>query len=367
MKSFKFSRRSIDRASNVVNEIREGARRQNRLYATIFILLLIFAGIYILRRVMMDSYDGFIVTKDVDIRHSNDIEILEYHVKPGDRVNEGDTLYSYMVVDLFNQISNPLSSLDLSVRRSEAQREVQRLQSSYQRERYLVDSLHDIVGRYREDVRLGLKITEALTGQEWLLNQHSQELRHIGRLITIQNRAVDGYALNFNTKHTSLASVTESQRKRDIENLGFTFDYRLAYVDMTIVEISAPCGVMTQAGECVITYSPTDNPKMTDLHVKMMLMPKQFHRISEGMIFDLYAGNDYLGEVRTTYTSTYLKVDPNNKESHETVGKQNVRNLALRAEFINTDTIPYKYMVDRYPVNLRRYKWNKLRELAREF
>lgn len=359
MKSFKFSRRSIDRASNVVSEIRRGAKRQNRLYAAIFALLMLIAAIYIFRHVMMDSYDGFIVTQDVDIRHANDIEIMEYFVKPGDRVCEGDTLYSYMVVDLFNQVSNPIGNLELSVRRSEALREVQRLQSNYQRERYLVDSLKDIVNHYREDVRLGLKIAEALTGQEWLLNQHSQQLRHIARLIAIQNRAVDGYALNFNTHHSSLSTVTESQRKCDIKDLGFTVDHRLAYVDMAIVEVVAPSGVLTLAGESVITYSPIDNPKMTDLHVKMMLMPKHFHRIKEGMIFDLYAAGDHLGEVRTTYSSTYIKLDPNNKKSHESVGKQKIRNLAIRAEFIDTDTIPYKYKVDQYPVKLRRYKWKR--------
>ena len=69
------------------------------IYLSLLILLLLFLLKYTYREVFYIEGDGQVLFEKVDIRHTDDIRILEFYKKEGDEVEVGDTLFTYFLDD----------------------------------------------------------------------------------------------------------------------------------------------------------------------------------------------------------------------------------------------------------------------------
>ncbi|MFI3265155.1 MAG: hypothetical protein SNG38_07410 [Rikenellaceae bacterium] len=358
-------KRVVTNASAAADEITSRAKKSNKLYATSFILLAIVVILYITYSLSLTTYDGFMVSRNVSIRPSNNMVVVEYMVKPGDYVNEGDTLYSYVNVDWVNKAADPYYESQNAVRKNEATIRRDRLRSEYSKQIQTLDSLTSVVERAKEDVYLGVATKEYMEQLEWDMFIAKKETENTIRLIAIEQRAISEageLAGRVATNSHSIGVYSHTDRINGREAFGLLYSHRVAYVDMLIVDIHARHGVLVMGDEPIITYMPYNNPEMLDTHAKMLLSPDQFSAVRDSMIFNVYAGKDYIGKVRTTYQSTFIS-DHNiqTQDKYERNYKQ--QDIVVRAEFLDKDCVYRKYQVDKYPLRLTRYKWGWLNKI----
>ncbi|MFR9531777.1 MAG: hypothetical protein SNG20_00655 [Rikenellaceae bacterium] len=309
-------KRVITNASAAADEITSRTKKKNRIYTLTFILLGILVLSYILYAFSLTTYDGFMVSRNVSIRSANNIVIVEYRVQPGDYVMEGDTLYSFVNIDWINKSADPYYQANSIIRINEATMRRDRLLSEYAMQKKTLDSLQSVVERAKEDIYMGVATKEYAEQLEWDKFMAKQELDNTARLISIEQRAVESAgsaAADASIAVQSSHEVTSySHTERVSGESGFgsgfvsSFDYCVAYVDMLIVDVHARHGVLNISGEPIVTYMPYANPEMLDMHVKMLLSPNQFSNVKDGMIFNVYAGRDYIGKINTTYQSTFI-------------------------------------------------------------
>lgn len=366
MKNISHSKIIDNSTINIVNEINKRARRQNRLYTLIFFALGFMVLFYLAYCYSVTKYDGFIVSRNATIRHTNNIVVVSYKVKPGDMVKEGDTLYSYINIDYANRISNPYMIFETDGRRWDAEYRRDKLKSEYIEQKRALDSLQIIIGRTQKDVKLGVSTKEFLEELQWQKIQAYEKMENTHRLIGQEQDIVNSLntSFDFGQRIESISSYSHRYRKEHTEIFGSAYKYRIAYVDMVIVDIEARHGVLAINGEPVITYMPYNNPEMLDVHVKMLLTPKEFSNVDAGMIFDAYIGNDKVGEVQATYSSTYIK----NGSSRKQIGSEyeyshNNKEIIVRAEFLDKSTLVQKYQVDGFPITLKKFRWKKADKL----
>lgn len=352
-------KRVINNSSAVADEITMRAKKQNKIYTLAFTVLGIAVIAYILYSLSVTTYDGFVVSRNVNIRANYNNVVVDYMVRPGDYVKEGDTLYSYVNVDWVNNASNPYNVLNTDVRAWDAQLRRDRLRSEYTQQKHITDSLRGMVFNASEDVKLGVTTKEFLTDKKLELHQSNKKQEHILRLISIENKALAD-AENASKSAISegfkdLGSYTHSQRINNPNLFGVSYKYRVAYVDMLIVDIQARNGVLVMEGEPILTYMPYNTPSMLDMHAKMILTPEEYSEVHEDDIYRAYAGGEYIGSVRATSSSTYVN-DGISQSASEYTYHYNDKHIIVRAEFISNTGFISRYQVDRLPIELRKYQ-----------
>ena len=74
-------------------------RKQQIVFGCIFAAVLLILAIYVVRRVVYTYYDGYIKLDQNNMRAVDDLFVLRIYKEVGDRVEAGDTLYSYVLID----------------------------------------------------------------------------------------------------------------------------------------------------------------------------------------------------------------------------------------------------------------------------
>ncbi len=66
-------KRVITNASAAADEITSRTKQKNRLYAVTFVILAVIVILYVMYALSLTTYDGFMVSRNVSIRHSSNI------------------------------------------------------------------------------------------------------------------------------------------------------------------------------------------------------------------------------------------------------------------------------------------------------
>ncbi len=358
-------KRVITNASAAADEITSRTKKKNKLYTISFIVLAILVLFYIMYAMSITTYDGFMVSNNVSIRPSTTMVVVDYKVKPGDLVKEGDTLYSYININRLSYLADPSNENRHATSVAEATIRRDRLRSELSRQIQTRDSLRGVIKRTEEDVYLGVATKEYAEQLEWDLFLVQKGAENTSRLIAIEQDAIEDATKLLNSASAGVRparSYSYTERLNGSEIFGQAYNYHIAYVDMIVVDIHSHHGALVLTGEPVLTYMPYNNDEMLDMHAKMLLDPSQFASVSEGMVFSVYAGTDYIGKVRTTYQATFIS-DENvhTQNKYERDFKQ--QDIVVRAEFLDKDCVYRKYQVNKYPLQLTRYKWDWLNKL----
>lgn len=80
--------------------------KQQIIFACIFTVLVVLGAAWLYRRVVYTYYDGYINLDQNHMRAIDDLFVLKVYKKTGDMVHEGDTLYSYVLIDNILQQHN---------------------------------------------------------------------------------------------------------------------------------------------------------------------------------------------------------------------------------------------------------------------
>lgn len=102
--------------------------KQQVTFAIIFAVILAIGVGWIYRRIMYTTYDGYIKIDQNYMRAVDDLFVLDVFHKAGDTVEQGDTLYSYILIDnlLSQQNVNTLPTIVTDLHQMQAQAELAR-------------------------------------------------------------------------------------------------------------------------------------------------------------------------------------------------------------------------------------------------
>ena len=103
MQSFSF-KSDYDENRNIERIIKERNRKlakQQIIFTIVLIVVLTLLGIYIFRKIVYTEFDGYVQTEYKDYRAVEDMYIFDQYTAVGDIVIPGDTLYSFVYINLF--------------------------------------------------------------------------------------------------------------------------------------------------------------------------------------------------------------------------------------------------------------------------
>lgn len=95
-----------DDALDLLKSQKKKLAKQQVIFASIFIVIIILLAIYIVSRVIFVYYDGYIRLDKNDIRAINDMYIVDMRANVGDSIHQGDTLFTYVLLDQVFQHSD---------------------------------------------------------------------------------------------------------------------------------------------------------------------------------------------------------------------------------------------------------------------
>ena len=103
MQSFSFKsdydeNRNIER---IISERNRRLARQQLIFTLLLVLLLLLLGWYIFRKVVYTEFDGYVQTEYKSYRAMEDLYLFNQYAEVGDIVIPGDTLYSFVYINLF--------------------------------------------------------------------------------------------------------------------------------------------------------------------------------------------------------------------------------------------------------------------------
>ncbi len=120
MKSLNFKRKD----DSYLRYLEENKRRKAEtpfnwdrfIYLSILVIFFLFLVRYAYKSMFYIEGNGQVLFEKVDIRHTDDIRILEFYKEEGDDVTIGDTLFTYFLDDdLFGGIGNGGGSNAVSI------------------------------------------------------------------------------------------------------------------------------------------------------------------------------------------------------------------------------------------------------------
>ena len=103
MKSFSF-KSTYDENQNIERIITERNRKlakQQIVFALLLLVLVLLLVWYLFRKVVYTEFDGYVHTEYKDYRAMEDLYLFDHYADVGDIVMPGDTLYSFIYINLF--------------------------------------------------------------------------------------------------------------------------------------------------------------------------------------------------------------------------------------------------------------------------
>lgn len=156
--------------------------KQQLVFTCIFVALLVVGACYLYRRTVYTYYDGYVKLDQNHIRAIDDIFVLRIYPKTGDRVQAGDTLFSYVLIDniLEQQNVNAFPGIVTDLHRLQIQAELAAQELPVLRTR--LEELAKRIRNEEHDVYYGLSDNT----QRMLLEAEKRELE--ARIREQQNR-----------------------------------------------------------------------------------------------------------------------------------------------------------------------------------
>ncbi len=355
MKQFGF-KNTEKTADSVIKAIENRAKRQSNVYRLGFIAISLVIIWFILNSLSVMRYDGYISHKDIRMREISNIAIVDYYVKPGDVVNEGDTLYSYLMVDWLEDQVNPLSDNIANEKKIDSDLRIAKYKSEIVEINNTIYSLHTAINKIKRDIYSGVKTEDELVNLNLELSERIEKSKHIRRAISAEYEMQAKYNYDISNT-TSLISQGLSERRANLEQYGKALKYRVAYVDSKIINIKAAIGMLTLEKEDVLTFQPIGHPDMANSHIEMIVEANKYGDIEEGMEVDVYAGGEFLCEANVSFLGVRMAEAYSDMESLLDRSTNINGKLIVSLNFKLGYDLPEKYFIHNYPVEIRHRVW----------
>lgn len=353
MKKFNY-KRQINTQTIVVDKMKKVISIQRRLYFTFFTIFLLLIVAYLVYGIYIKTYDGYLIARTRVENLIDDATIVDINVRRGQKIEKGDTLFSYMFTNFILGAINPNGVDNFDKEIIDSKIKASELISKKRLSDRSVDSLSNILASLRRTLSMGIITIDEVQKKEWELFELKENNRLIKDLIKINQEYEQIYS------NKSFQSITSQYGRNFIENnlVDSTLRYKLAIEDAIIVDVQATDWSIVYKKDPVMTIFTYDNPKITDLHALGIIPPDVYEEISDGDRVDVYSGDLFLGKATIKLNASYMMEVDYRKISTFSSGSEAV---AVRIEFDNPKGIEVKYLINKLPIKIKYSRVNFLK------
>ena len=329
--------------------------KQQILFLSIFVGIVVVIMLYCVRRVMYIEYDGYVVVHNVRFRASEDIFVHDIYKHNGDLVKPGDTIYSYVSMNWFHEIGNIntesaviVKSRDLKLQYGLAYQNLAVLRAKLQELKRQIE-LED------HNIRFGLSDNVHKLNLEREYKETEEELKAEQRKLYVLQKAID-------------ESKDAVDRLGQVSDGGFSIQYvrdKKKMKDLGLVHytIAADSSLVTKnwiselslvlRGEDIIEVQ-SFNLEKDNVYVMAYVTPNRAKYLNRGFKAKVIVNDDV--EYKATVVSMGARTEEIPEAYRNNLSKDHIAAIAvLRID--DGQRIPFWSLVNGMPVIIRFNNW----------
>ena len=364
MKDFHFTtEREQAEIEKILQQRKKTQNKQQALFLSIFIFIIVIIVLYCVRKVLYAEFNGYVVVHNVRFRASEDIFVHDIYKHNGDLVKPGDTIYSYVSLNMFHELGNINSeseiivkSRDLKVQYGLAYQNLAVLRAKMQELKRQID-LED------HNIRFGLSDNVHKLKLEREYKETQEELKALQRRLQVLQQAIDESKeaverLGEVSSGFSIQNVRNKERMKELGLVNHTIAADSGLVTRNwISELS-----LVLRGEDIIETQSFDLEK-DNVYVMAYVTPERAKYINRGFKATIVVNDDI--EYTATVVSMGARTEPIPEAYRNNLSKDHIAAIAvLRID--HGQKIPFWSLVNGMPVlirfNNRDYKFVKPEE-----
>ncbi|MEG2070229.1 MAG: hypothetical protein RR034_02495 [Bacteroidales bacterium] len=348
-----FSYRSIQSDENAaLHYQKKRINVQQLVFSGIFFLILLILIVYIVDKVRFVEFDGYVHVSTVAFKIVDDAYISDVRVKVGDLVNEGDTVFEYVLI---NQVMDQLKVESYSNYYKDFDKleyENKMLQSKLKILSEKDKILDYQIQKESDNIKYGLSTVEQrellkIKQSENILEQENV-VNNLEMIQYFQDKLSQKiYALGQIALPTSYtASYFSEEGKKD---LNFAYRYAIARTRSIITDIRLVQGALAFKGEEILESQRVDN-EMANMHIIMYVMPDQMKYLSARQTVEIYITNDMKFKGYASTRGVRVSEIPKHLQSKF---MKNIEAIEVRVDFDVNSDVPFWVITNNLPVKIK--------------
>ena len=351
MKDFHFTTEQEQaEIEKILQQRKKKQTKQQTLFMAIFVFIIGIIILYCVRRIVYIDFNGYVVVHNVRFRASEDIFVHDIYKHNGDLIKPGDTIYSYVSLDWFHEISNINSesevivkSRDLKVQYGLAYQNLAVLRAKMEEIKRQIDlEDHNIRFGLSDNVHK-LQLEREYKETEEELKAQQRKLYVLQKAINESKEAVD--RLGEVSAGFTIQNVRNKQKMKELGVVHYTVAADSGIVTRNwISELS-----LVLRGEDIIETQSFDLDK-DNVYVMAYVTPDRAKYINRGFKAKVIVNDDV--EYTATVVSMGARTEPIPEAYRNNLSKDHIAAIAvLRID--PEQKIPFWSLVNGMPVLIR--------------
>ena len=351
MKDFHFTTEQEQaEIEKILQQRKKKQTKQQTLFMAIFVFIIGIIILYCVRRIVYIDFNGYVVVHNVRFRASEDIFVHDIYKHNGDLIKPGDTIYSYVSLDWFHEISNINSesevivkSRDLKVQYGLAYQNLAVLRAKMEEIKRQID-LED------HNIRFGLSDNVHKLQLEREYKETEEELKAQQRKLYVLQKAI-------NESKEAVDRLGEVSAGFTIQNI--RNKQKMKELGVVHYTVAADSGIVTRnwiselslvlRGEDIIETQSFDLDK-DNVYVMAYVTPDRAKYINRGFKAKVIVNDDV--EYTATVASMGARTEPIPEAYRNNLSKDHIAAIAvLRID--PEQKIPFWSLVNGMPVLIR--------------
>lgn len=351
MKNFSYKKK-IDPQDVIINEPKKKINKQQKIFTLFFIILFAYLAWYFTKDAFVTTFDGNIVSHHNNSYLMNDVFLFEIKVKPGDVVNAGDTILSYVYTDMLYSALNPIEfnffqqkQYALNMSKGEKQLELKTLIRQRMSLRKLAEKTH-------KNISLGLNTMSDEVNYSIEIEQVKQNIDYTKKIIEHYNNSLD--SLNAAHEKSFKDALdpfehTMNHTNNNIYKFGDIIKYLVASEKTLILAINKyPGNIVFKKESIMLVYPITEGQE--NIYIEMIVPPMFLNEMRNGDKVKILFGNSDFGDGTIQINNTYMKIVSSFKLGQFSAEKEAA---IIRVDIDSSANLSLKYQVSGLPVKLQ--------------
>lgn len=352
MKKFTFKEHKQSQLEEILKYQKRKLRKQQIIFTTIFFLIVCAIIYYLADSYLYAQFDGFISLNTTSHRAICPLYITKIYHKEGEIVKEGDTLYTYINLDFFTNMSNLSFSSNVEMNYMNANEKVSNTRIEINSLKDKIKLMEEEIKKEEQNVRYGVTSTSTIgTLNRQIIDYRNQLKELMASLVQYQGIRTD-YSSKMREAGLEATNPLETTLKNinlHLSEFGRAVGYGISHSDVLITQIEATPGSVLLTGEHVMEVQSL-NIDNIGLHCEAYVTNEDLTNIYEGKKVEIIINDDvsYDGIV----TSVGMHVSELPEEYRNAFHRENKAMCAI-IQFKEGTVIPLPIATDNLPVKIR--------------
>lgn len=352
MKKFTFKHHTENELESILSSQKKKLRRQQVLFSTIFTMLVCFVVYYLADKYLYAEFDGYISVDTITRRAYNPIYITQIERNEGDIVNEGDTLFTYITLDFFTNVSNRSFGSTLESNYMTALEKLSSVNIEIKALKEKIALMEENLKVAENNVKYGLYTNVQINSLKRDILENKNHLKECQLSQAEYNRIINDYQEKMHQAGLNVDLPTAKTLRYVNEHLsdyGRAVGYAISTTDAIVNKVYTSVGSVILTGESIMQLQSL-NIYDIDLHCEAYVMNNDITNIYAGKSVKIIINDDvsYKGVV----SSISLRIEQLPKEYESTFYRDNNAMCAI-IKFDEGTVIPLAFVTDKLPVRIR--------------